>query len=792
MSLFAAVICILSIGSREAKALTHDPKFDGYDIINGVDVSRWQTTVNWKKVKKAGVDFVIMRLGYSDHGTGAHCLDEYYYENLKGAKEAGLMVGVYYYSTAITKKEAVSEANYVLKILDGAQLDLPVFMDQECSDGRVNPGNISKSAMTSYATSFCDTIKAGGYRPGYYSYISWLYNEVDASKLEDAGYFMWMANVTNKTEYTGDYQMWQYSFTGQVSGIPTNVDLDVMYVLGKPGKVTNPKATSNGNTATISWDPVPAITGYRVYRADSDKNVKVADVTNAYTYADVDATPVATNYYVRSYRKSSDGKVTFGAKSKTVKVQSQVPYDLTATPAAKSITLTWKGVKDAKGYIVFYDDGDQYTPAAYVNKKTAVIDGLQQGKKYSFAVAAYYNKDDNTQYKEGYSTLSDVSKTLKTGTKNPALDGITLGGTYYNGVKLSWNAPAKGKVTGYRVYYLNESTGKYKKLADVKETTAKVEGLESSKGYTFMVRSYYKTADMVVLSKNSEGFFAYTCASKPQTVKAKITADSIKLTWKASTGGKEEGFRVYSYDNTTGKLTKLKDVTKRSVTFKNLEAVTPYSYRVRSYYTTAEGKKVWSQKSSVIYTGTAPAAPTGLNVSKNTGKTQTVSWKAPSGYKPTGYRLYSYNAQTGKYKKLCDITGKSFKVTGLTAGTDTHYAVRCYYLNGKKAVLSEYSGILNAATSFSKITGLKATEISTSSAKIAWTKTEGADGYSIYTVDKNGKATFLKDVTKKSYTYKGLKKNTAYRVQVRAFRKLDNKKYLGYASQTLKFTTAEK
>ncbi len=796
----AALMICLIIGfvmfagksSIHAQALVHNPRFDGYQVLNGVDVSIWQTEVDWKKVKQDGIDFCIIRLGYSDHSTGVHNTDVRYYENLKNAKEAGLMVGVYYYSTALTNAEAKSEAEYVLKILGNTQLDLPVYMDQECSDGRVDPAKISKSLMTSMATTFCDTIRKGGYDPGFYSYISWLYNEVDMSVIESKDYNIWIANVTNQTEYEGEYTAWQYSFTGYVSGIPTNVDLDVMYVLGKPAKVTGLDVTNCGNKATLSWKAQSGITGYRVYKVDDNgKASKIATVKAPKTSYEVDATPVTAKYIVRAYRKSSDGTVELGPKSAQVKVQSQVPYELSAKPYAKSIKLSWKGVKNASGYVVFFDEGTQYTPIGYTNDLTMKITDLKQGKKYSFTVAAYYNKNGSKDFKEGYSKLSDVSKTLKTGTKNPAIEQITPGKSYYNGVALSWSAPPSGKVNGYRVYVLDKKTGKYKKLADVTETSTRVTGLGSAKKYSLMVRSYYKTKDMVVLSKNSELVEVITASSKPLELKAKTAETSIKLTWKQCQSGKEEGFRVYSYDAKTGKYTALADVTDRKYTVKSLNKTTPYTFVVKSFYT-ANGKKIWSQRSSKLLTGTLAPKVTGVQVLSNTSKTQTIGWNKVTSYKPAGYRLYSYDPVKNKYKKLCDTKDTSFKVKGLKAGTDTHYVVRAYYMNGKNAILSEYSKVLNCATSFAKVTGFKATKITKNSAKLSWTKTEGANGYIIYKVNKKGKAKVLDTSKKKSYELTGLKKNTSYSYQVRAFRKIGKVRYLGYLSEVLTFKTAKK
>lgn len=193
-----------------------------------IDVSRWNGAIDFKKVKASGVTGVIIKAGVTGYGAG-HSMerDANFETNYKNAKAAGLNVGAYYYSGAMTEDFAVKEANYFLSLLKGKQFSLPVYMDVEESHSTTNMPALGKSKLTAIVYKWCETVENAGYFTGFYTMKSWCNTYLDMAKL--SRFTFWLAHYTGKTTYTGTYAMWQYSSTGKVNGINGNVDMNWCY-----------------------------------------------------------------------------------------------------------------------------------------------------------------------------------------------------------------------------------------------------------------------------------------------------------------------------------------------------------------------------------------------------------------------------------------------------------------------------------------------------------------------------------------------------------------------------------
>ena len=192
----------------------------------GIDVSKWNGTIDWTSVKNSGVNYVIIRCGYRGSSTGALVVDPKFEKNIKGATAAGIKVGVYFFSQAVNKNEAVEEASMVLELIKKYTISYPVFLDVEASGGRAD--SINKTTRTEVIKAFCETIQNSGYTAGLYANKSWLTNKIDTSQLTK--YKIWLAQYASAPTYTGRYDMWQYKSTGKVSGISGNVDLNISYL----------------------------------------------------------------------------------------------------------------------------------------------------------------------------------------------------------------------------------------------------------------------------------------------------------------------------------------------------------------------------------------------------------------------------------------------------------------------------------------------------------------------------------------------------------------------------------
>lgn len=195
----------------------------------GADISKYQDYVDFTKVKKAGIDYVMLRVGARGYGTGQLVLDEYFTENIKRATDAGLDVGVYFFSQAISAEEAVEEANMVLQNLADYKITYPVGYDMEyVANDTSRIEVLSRSEKTSIAKAFLDTIGNAGYKTVLYGNKQWLVKEIDMSKLTD--YDVWLSQQQDVPDYPYQFTMWQYSNTASVDGIAGYTNLNISFI----------------------------------------------------------------------------------------------------------------------------------------------------------------------------------------------------------------------------------------------------------------------------------------------------------------------------------------------------------------------------------------------------------------------------------------------------------------------------------------------------------------------------------------------------------------------------------
>ena len=195
----------------------------------GVDISKYNDYVDFVKLKKAGIDFVMIRVGVRGYGTGQLMLDEYFLENMKRASDAGLEIGLYFSSQAITKEEAIEEANLVLENIGEYRITYPIAFDMELITGdTARIENLSREEKTNIAKAFLDTIETAGYKPMLYGNKEWLIKKVDLSKLTD--YDIWLSQPGDLPDYPYKFTMWQYNKTASVDGIYGYANLNISFI----------------------------------------------------------------------------------------------------------------------------------------------------------------------------------------------------------------------------------------------------------------------------------------------------------------------------------------------------------------------------------------------------------------------------------------------------------------------------------------------------------------------------------------------------------------------------------
>lgn len=402
-----------SVSPFTGTTYTHADAFDGMNIYHGVDVSYHQGVIDWNKVKAAGVDFAIIRMGYRGYSTGALATDTKFTENMQGAINAGLKIGAYFFTEAITVDEAVAEAQYVAAALAPYHVTMPVAIDWEsnaaASDGgRKITAGLTKSQNTIICSAFSDVIKSYGYTPMVYANKSDLTNRLDGAALGQK-YEVWLARYNSIAEYNNPYSIWQYSAgsatnKGTVDGIKGNVDLNFWYTSGNintptfthgstssaisisspapdsVAEVKNLTATSASKNITLSWEKVQDATGYQIYRKDtyngSYKKVKTISNGDTVSWKNTGLSKKHEYYYkIRAYCKTEKETIyskytllTAATKPSNQVAIAQKSLKLTKTPAnnGKKLITVAKGTSLAYAGQTHLKNGKKFLHVKYI------------------------------------------------------------------------------------------------------------------------------------------------------------------------------------------------------------------------------------------------------------------------------------------------------------------------------------------------------------------------------------------------------------------------------------------
>lgn len=195
----------------------------------GIDVSYFQDKIDWTKVKNAGVNFVMLRMGFRGYSEeGKLVVDEKFHQYIKEAQAAGLDTGVYFFSQAVNEEEAIEEAEFVYQECKAYELTCPVAFDTEKIKGdTARTDNLKPEELTDITIAFCEKIKEYGYEPMIYANAKWLTTKLQLERLTD--YPVWYADYQENPLYPYSFEMWQYTESGQIDGIEGNVDFNIWF-----------------------------------------------------------------------------------------------------------------------------------------------------------------------------------------------------------------------------------------------------------------------------------------------------------------------------------------------------------------------------------------------------------------------------------------------------------------------------------------------------------------------------------------------------------------------------------
>ncbi len=195
----------------------------------GVEISEEQDYVDFGKLKKEGISFVMLRVGARRYSTGQIMEDDYFADNIKRATDAGLDIGVYFFSQAITEAEAEEEAKWVLDMVKEYELEYPiVYKMTYISNDSSRIDDLSKDEKTKIALKFLDTVEDGGYVPMMYGTKEWLIKQVNLSRFED--YDIWLSQNGDLPDYPYRFAVWQYASDGDVEGISGGANMLISFI----------------------------------------------------------------------------------------------------------------------------------------------------------------------------------------------------------------------------------------------------------------------------------------------------------------------------------------------------------------------------------------------------------------------------------------------------------------------------------------------------------------------------------------------------------------------------------
>lgn len=554
---------------------THNSKFKNKELVYGMDVSQHNGKINFKKAKRDGIEFVFIRVGYTGYTKSSFSLnlDKKYKTYIKDATKAGLKVGVYWYSQSTKVSEAKKEAKALLKAIKGYSITMPVVFDYEFADtkkGRLDSAKLSKTNMTANALAFLNTVSNAGYDACIYASENFLEEHLYANQISSS-FKVWLANYSSKTNYKGDYEFWQHTAKGRVSGMRGNVDINFWY-----------KGENSTYLGTQVYTGAPIECG--VYAAiDGKALVENVDYTLTYSNnVNVGTAHITLNGI--GEHKGMKQNYTFNIVPDKVK---RVKY---ISSKNTSLKLSWNSVLGADAYVITAESINNiktFTKTVY-GRTEGEIDGLIDGNEYIVTVRALgYDSKGNALSGEP----SDYISSKTTGNK---VSGIKVSARTEKSITLSWYRIADCE--SYTVYQYDSALKEYKPVGktDGNTNSLKISNLKQGVSYKFTVCANKQNRQC----EPSDAFSAVTVPKKVSNKSAK-SKKSRRITYSF----KKVNATDYQYQWSTHRNFKSNFLTKNTkstkVTIKTTQSRRRYYVRVRAYKTEQGGKKIYGKWSNV-------------------------------------------------------------------------------------------------------------------------------------------------------------------------------------------------
>lgn len=433
------------VATLSSTTYTHASQFKNSTVMKGIDVSEWNGSINWRKVKSSGVTFAFIRAGGRYYGSGAYFVDSKFAENVKNATAAGIDVGAYFYSQAINATEARQEAAYTLNIVSSYNLTLPIVMDYEYAwegglTGRLYNAHLSKSAATTVINTFCSTVEASGYVGMLYASKSVITDDMNITSINNK-YPIWNAQyndsdtltytdngLTSGKKYTYMVRGYHKLNTGPVYGaysqeysctatyaeaVTASTDPEPPIFDTAPDMPTQAAiADRTSSSINVRWSKISGVTGYFVYKYNTstgkyDRIARcIGDESRSYNFTGL--SPATTyKFGVRAYYEYNgmimySNRLEFSKCTKPRTFTSSFKY----TPIGSYRCLHWQKLSNVSGYIIYkYDIAhNKYTRVKKISSyktTSCILPALKSG--FGYRILAYKNVNGSIVY-------GDISK----------------------------------------------------------------------------------------------------------------------------------------------------------------------------------------------------------------------------------------------------------------------------------------------------------------------------------------------------------------------------------------------
>lgn len=446
--------------------------------------------------------------------------------------------------------------------------------------------------------------------------------------------------------------------------------------------------TTTATSYTLTWKKSETATAYTIYRYNpTTKTFKAIKTTTALSYTVKSKTPGSVDTYMIRSKREKDGVVSWGEYSEpfVAVTRPSAPTSITQSGTSSSgYTLSWKKVTNATGYAVYrYDTAKKkYVKIKTVYENKYVAASLSSAKSNKYIIRALIKSNGLNYYSGNSAEFSAV-------TAPKPVNKASISKVTETSYRLSWEKSSGA--TGYKIYRLNRSSGKYSAVATTTSTSYTFSKRSAGTLDEYRIKSYLKKDGKKFFSETPSTISVVTRPGKVSSLKQKATLQNgYTLKWNTVSGA--DGYVVYRYDAAKKKYVKLKTVKTNSLVIADRKTSQKDKYQVRAFKK-LNGKTYYGEYSNVLTATSLPTTPRGLSVQSVSKKTYTIKWKKVAN--ADGYKIYRFDEAKNQYVKIASTKSRTLTIESLKGDKQDKIAVRAYIKQNGTVYHSPYSKTLS-------------------------------------------------------------------------------------------------